>query len=350
MAESEHPDASPGAPTLMDVARAAGVSRQTVSNVLHAPEKVRPATREKVERYVRLLSYEPNRQAQSLARSASRMIGYRIQPLAAGALASIHDRFLHALAEAGQAADHHLVLFPATDPEAEIAGMTRLHRGGTADTFVLYDVTADDPRPAALLALGVPFVAFGRTRTGTDAYTWIDVDGATGIGDAVVHLAHRGHRRIAYLGWAEGSTIGDRRATGWAEALDREGLSAGRDELQVQSPDSVPEAIQATFRLLDRPDPPTAILTGSDTLAVGALQAAQHWGLTVGRDLAVIGFDDTPTAAALNLSSIRQPIEQVGRRVAAALLRPSSAAPTGELLHTQLIIRSSSAGPAPGRG
>ncbi len=350
MAESEHPAALPGAPTLMDVARAAGVSRQTVSNVLHAPEKVRPATREKVERYVRLLSYEPNRQAQSLARNASRMIGYRIQPLAPGALASIHDRFLHALAEAGQAADHHLVLFPAAHPEAEIAGMTRMHRGGTADTFVLYDVTAADPRPAALLGLGVPFVAFGRTRTDTDTYSWIDVDGVTGIGDAVTHLAHRGHRRIAYLGWAEGSTIGDRRAEGWAEAIQRLGLAAGREELQVHSPDAVPDAIRATFQLLERPDPPTAIVTGSDTLAVGAVQAAQQWGLTVGRDLAIVGFDDTPTAAALNLSSVRQPIEQVGQRVVAALLRPQSARPTGELLRTQLIIRSSSAGPAPGRG
>ncbi len=70
----------------------------------------------------------------------------------------------------------------------------------------------------------------------------------------------------------------------------------------------------------------------------------------MGRDLAIVGFDDTPTAAALNLSSVRQPIEQVGQRVVAALLRPQSARPTGELLRTQLIIRSSSAGPALGRG
>jgi DNA-binding LacI/PurR family transcriptional regulator len=104
--------------------------------------------------------------------------------------------------------------------------------------------------------------------------------------------------------------------------------------------------VQLTFRLLEHSEPPTAVVAATDTLAVGAMQAAQRWGLEVGRDLAVVGFDDTPTAAALELSSIRQPIELVGRHVVAALLGTDEAGPGHRLLEPQLVIRSSSARPA----
>jgi len=353
--------AAGSAPTLQDVARAAGVSRQTVSNVLNAPERVRPATREHVLEFISRLGYQPNRQAQALARSASHMIGYRIKPLAPGALSSIHDRFLHALAETGRAADHHLLLFAAEDEAAEIDSAGRLHRGGAADAFVLYDLAADDRRPQALLDMGIPFVAFGRTATGADAYPWVDVDNVVGTRLAVDHLVHRGHRRIAFLGWPPGRTIGDRRVRGWHEGIERHGLGSVCEAMDVRSEDSVGAAAQATFRLLEHPEPPTAIVTATDTLAVGAMQAAQRWGLEVGRDIAVVGFDDTPTAAALELSSIRQPVELVGRRVVAALLgtghgdrggQGGQGHPGGtahELLEPQLVIRSSSARPAVGR-
>ncbi|GAB3971712.1 LacI family DNA-binding transcriptional regulator [Actinoallomurus acanthiterrae] len=354
------------APTLIDVARAAGVSRQTVSNVLHAPDRVRPVTRERVEKVIAELGYQPNRLAQALRANASRMIGYRIKPLAPGALASFHDRFLHTLAEVGLSTDRRLLLFTADDPESEVASCARLHRSGEADGFVLYDLTANDPRPQALLELRVPFVAFGRTSEGTDGYSWVDVDNASGTAAAVDHLIHRDHRRIGFIGWPAGDTIGDRRAQGWHTAIDRHGLGADCRALDVRGDDSVGAGAQMALALLGRPEPPTAIVTATDTLAVGVLRAAQQWGVEVGRDLAVVGFDDTPTAAALDLSSVRQPIELVGQRVMAALLGSPAGLPAdvrgrlngasdnrveagtrGELLTPQLVVRWSSASPAP---
>jgi DNA-binding LacI/PurR family transcriptional regulator len=98
-----------------------------------------------------------------------------------------------------------------------------------------------------------------------------------------------------------------------------------------------------TLGLLGRPEPPTAFVAATDTLAVGVLRGCQQWGLQVGRDIAIVGFDDTPTAAALELSSVRQPIEAVGRHLIAALLggEPDG----GKLLLPELVIRSSSAAP-----
>lgn len=361
-------------PTLVDVAAAAGVSRQTVSNVLHAPDRVRPETRERVERFIAELGYQPNRVAQDLRANASRMIGYRIRPLAPGALASIHDRFLHALAEAGRAADRHLLLFTADGPEAEVECAARLRRSGGVAGVVLYDVTASDPRPPALLERGVPFVAFGRTAEATDRYPWIDVDNPSGTAAAVDHLVHRGHRRIGFIGWPPDDTIGTRRAQGWQAAVERHGLTAACRSLDARGEDTVAAGAEMAYALLGQPEPPTAFVTATDTLAVGVLRAAQQWGLEVGRDVAVVGFDDTPTAAALDLSSIRQPIELVGRQVMATLLHataatpPATTVPAGscppdpgtvahhlapplpeQLLTPRLIIRSSSASPAPRR-
>jgi LacI family transcriptional regulator len=341
-------------PTVADVADTAGVSRQTVSNVLNAPHRVRPETRARVEDAIAMLGYRPNRAARALRVAASQLIGYRVEPVRAESLASIHDRFLHALTEAGREADHHLLLFAADDAEDEIEACTRLFRTGGVDGFVLYGIDRGDPRPAALLRLGAPFAAFGRTERDAD-HPWVDVDNAAGTAAAVDHLVARGHRRIAFLGWPEGSAVGDRRAEGWRSTLDKHGLLADSHALDVRGEDSVAAGAAVTAYLLDRDPPPTAVVAASDTLAVGALQAARARGLTVGRELAVVGFDDTTAARVLDLSSVRQPIEAVGRAVIRTLLDhlpgappPGEAAdhePTGRLIAPALVVRASSAVP-----
>ncbi|TQK50752.1 LacI family transcriptional regulator [Streptomyces sp. SLBN-118] len=352
MTESDQARTRRGAaPTLEDVARAAGVSRQTVSNVLNAPQRVRPDTRQRVEQFIDRLGYQPNRIAQALRANDSRMIGYRFKPLTHHALASIHDRFLHALSEWGATADRHLLLFSAPDTAAEVEMCAKLRRSGAAEAFVLYDIEADDDRPTALLERGLSFVAFGRTASGTDQYSWVDVDNTAGIEAAVAHLAERGHRRIGYVGLPEGHNVGGRRAQGWHKAIARRALNG--NGLDVRGPDTVASGTELAFGLLGQPDPPTAVVAATDTLAVGVMRAALQWGLDVGRDLAVVGFDDTPTAAALDLSSIRQPIEDVGREVMSVLAtlgpRPDAFAPAATLLTPSLTVRSSSASRAPQR-
>lgn len=351
-AQATTPPAQAPAPTVADVADTAGVSRQTVSNVVNAPHRVRPETRTRVEEAIAALGYQPNRAARALRVAASRLIGYRVEPVHDESMANIHDRFLHALAEAGREADHHLLLFTADDAEDEIAACGRLFRTGGVDGFVIYGIDHGDRRPAALLRLGAPFAAFGRTDHDAD-HPWVDVDNAAGTAAAVEHLVARGHRRIGFLGWPEGSAVGDRRAEGWRTTLDKHGLLVDAHCLDVRSEDTAAVGAALTAYLLDRAQPPTALVAASDTLAIGAVQTARTRGLVVGRDLAVVGFDDTPIARALDLSSVRQPIEAVGRAVMRALLdrlpgAPSTAdpaEPTGRLLDPVLVVRGSSAAP-----
>jgi len=332
--------------TVNDVAVAAGVSRQTVSNVLNSPERVTPDTRDRVLAAIRRLGYQPNRVAQALRAHASRLIGYRIQPLRAEALGAILDRFLHALAESARQVDHHLLLFSADDAD-EVATSRRLYSGGAVDGFVLMNIGYADPRPAAIAALGAPFASFGRT---SDEHPWVDVDNAAGTEAATEHLIAAGHRRIGYVGMPDGSRVLDDRAEGWRRAMTGHGLPV--DGLSRGTVDDIDSGARVAAQLLDRPDPPTAIVAATDGFAVGAMRAAQQRGLLVGEELAITGFDDTPTAAVLGLTSVRQPVEDVARAMMSVLLprlrgaapagSPPAGPPGGTLCRPELIVRGSS--------
>nr|WP_240942878.1 substrate-binding domain-containing protein [Planosporangium thailandense] len=352
-----------GTPTasIADVAAAAGVSRQTVSNVLNAPHRVREETRRRVEAAITALGYQPNRAAQALRAQTSRVIGIRIESIQIDSLTTVHDRFLHALAEAVQAIDHHLLVFAADDPDDEIGTYTRLHRTGAVDAFVLYGIDEDDVRPRQMLHLGAPFATFGRTGHDTD-HLWVDVDDETGGAAVAQHLVARGHRRIGFVGWPEGSSVGDRRVAGLRGVLDKHDLLGECAGLDLRGQDEIANGVTLGGILLDRPAPPTAVVAASDTLAVGVVQAARARGLVVGRDLAVVGFDDTPTAGVFDLSSVRQPIEAVARSIVRALQPhlPAGGTPpqpetepstsevfAGRLLAPTLVVRASSAAATP---
>jgi DNA-binding LacI/PurR family transcriptional regulator len=134
--------------------------------------------------------------------------------------------------------------------------------------------------------------------------------------------------------------------------MDRHGLLPGSHRLDVRGADTTSSGTRLMTELLERPGPPTAVVAATDTLAVGALHAVRDHGLWPGRDVAVVGFDDSPTAAALGLSSIRQPIEEVGRLVMAEMLRLTGRTAGGEedpltthlhrLLAPELVVRASS--------
>ncbi len=334
--------------TLNDVARIAGVSRQTVSNAINAPHLLRPDTLAQVLTAIDRLGYRPNRSARSLRTRQSRLIGYRIYPSHPDRLGWVLDRFLHAVADAARVAGYHLVVFTPENEAQELDTYAAMLQTRSVDGFIISDVTHRDERARWLYRRKVPFVAYGRLPEGSgDA--WVDVDNAAGTALAVDHLVALGHRRIAFLGWAPGDRLGDERARGWRSAMERHGLS-GR-LVREHTLDRIPAARAAAERLLALADPPTAIVAASDTIAAGVLQAARARGLRVGPDLSVVGFDDTPSAALLTpaLTSVSQPVEEVARLLVDMLVtrlagrRPSRRA---VLLAPTLTVRESSC-PAP---
>jgi DNA-binding LacI/PurR family transcriptional regulator len=308
-------------PTIMEVARAAQVSRQTVSNALNAPERVRADTLKRVLGVIDDLGYRPNRMARSLRTQSTRQIGYRLDPDRSDTASVLQDRFLHALTTAAESAGYLLLLFSADQTSDELTRYADMLRTGSVDGFVLSGIDPGDPRPSWLAQREAPFVCFGTPdpHDPVSGILTVDVDGAQGTEMAVDHLVARGHRNIAFLGWPATSGPGESRRHGWARAMRKHGLTPDRC---VRSMESVSDSTRAALQLLDETPAATAVVAASDTFAMGCYAAARRRGLEIGRDLAVVGFDDSPTAAVVSpsLTSVRQPLDEVGRTVMQQLI------------------------------
>ncbi|MFJ9780124.1 LacI family DNA-binding transcriptional regulator [Amycolatopsis sp. NPDC101161] len=340
-----------GRPTLNSVAEAAAVSRQTVSNVINSPEVVSPETRERVLAAIERLGYRPNTAARQMRTTRSQIIGLCIPPSGNGVSGVVLDQFLHSLTATAERYDHRIMLFTAADDEAETRAYADLIASVGIDGFVLTSTHHDDLRTRWLLERELPFVTFGRPWGAEDTHPWVDVDGAAGTRLATDHLVRQGHRRIAFVGWPEGSGSGDDRRAGWAAGLAAAGLG---EEPQVAVFDGVEGGRSAAARLLDAggatgsggvadTGAPTAFVCASDSLALGVTAELRDRGIRPGADAAVIGFDDTPTAAVLGLSSVAQPIADVAaecvRQLRTALRGEAASEPATTLFTPHLVLR-----------
>ncbi|MDF2562638.1 MAG: transcriptional regulator [Microbacterium sp.] len=329
-------------PTVEDVARAAGVSRQTVSNVINTPEIVREATRDRVHAAITQLGYAPSMAARRLRTQRSATIGIHLDPYAGGISGSVLDRFIHALTDRATPRGLRILVYAASDAEEELRRIRLLREGGEIDRIVLTGTYAGDPRADWLAEHDIPFVAFGRpwgepgagAEMGNPGRAWVDVDGAAGTRAATTHALAEG-ARVAFLGWPAGSGTGDDRERGWREAM---GLRPDEpNELRWTAVDSVSAARAAAERALAERDV-DAVVCASDTLAVGAHLAASH-GLHP--DLLVVGFDNTPVAEALGLSSVEQRPERVAEAVLDLLVADgeSHLGAWHRLIEPELVVR-----------
>jgi DNA-binding LacI/PurR family transcriptional regulator len=329
-----------GRPTLNSVAEAAAVSRQTVSNVINSPEVVSPETRERVLAAIEQLGYRPNTAARQMRTTRSQIIGVCMPPSGNGVSGVVLDQFLHSLTATAERYDHRIMLFTAADDEAETRAYADLIASVGIDGFVLTNTHHDDLRTRWLRQRELPFVTFGRPWGAEGTHPWVDVDGAAGTRLATDHLLRQGHRRIAFVGWPEGSGSGDDRRAGWAAGLAAAGLGAGARAAVF---DGVEGGRSATARLLEAAEPPTAFVCASDSLALGVTSELRDRGHRPGADASVIGFDDTPTAAVLGLSSVAQPIAEVAaecvRQLRTALRGEARPEPVTTLLAPHLVLR-----------
>ncbi len=331
---------------IKDVARAADVSIATVSYVLNNSAPVSDQTRERVLEAIRILGYRPNSTARNLKASETRMIGYAWHDVDRGQMNAVLDRFLYQMARVAEAHGFHVLTF-VQEPIDPVRSYENLIRTSRVDGFVLAGTDYNDPRISRLMALDFPFVAFGRANAEWN-FPYVDVDVQAGIRLAVEHLLALGHRRIACLGWPQGSHNGEERAKGYMHALHEAGISPPPEWL-MRTHNVIGDAYQATHTLLTQPgsERPTAIVALSDVLAIGAMSCIEALGLRIGVDIAVTGFDDDPMSAFLRppLTSVHQPIDEIAEQVIDMLIARIAGQRDGEpslLFQPQLSVRASS--------
>lgn len=332
--------------TIKDVAAKAGVAYQTVSKVMNGQAHVLPETKARIWEAAQELGYKPNHNARNLRAQRSRMIGYSWSSSETDQPNHILHMFLTSMVREAELAGYHLLPFPYREGADHIAEYRELIDSGRVDAFVISSVNYDDPRANFLVERNFPFVAFGRSSE-QDPFPYVDIDGAEGLRLATDYLIAQGHRRIGMLAWPPTSRTGNDRLAGYRQALQAAGLEAD-PELIAHGEWRFDFGYTATehWLALSRERRPTAIVAVSDIMAIGALQAAQAGGLTVGRDLAVIGFDDVPMAQYLRppLTSVRQPIREAGHKcveLLIALLENKPVEAWQILLPPELIVRAS---------
>ncbi|HEV8371667.1 MAG TPA: LacI family DNA-binding transcriptional regulator, partial [Actinomycetota bacterium] len=315
--------------------------RATVSRVVNGSPRVSAEARVQVERAVAKLGYVPNRAARSLVTRRTDSIALIVaepesrffsEPFFAAVVRGVSA----ALAET----DVQLVLLMAQDA-AHRGRLEQYVTGGHVDGVLLASLHGDDPLPRTLQRAGVPTVLVGRP-AGDAPDSYVEADNRGGAREAVVHLVGRGHRRIATITGPMDMAVGQDRLDGYQDGLRAAGLPA--DPQLVEGGDFTEEGAAAMRRLLEREPGLDAVFAASDLMAAGALRALKAAGRRVPGDVAVIGFEDsTARYAEPQLTTVSQPVEEMGRQAARLLLAKvaGEAAGMSVILETELVVRAS---------
>ncbi|GAA1858792.1 LacI family DNA-binding transcriptional regulator [Myceligenerans crystallogenes] len=330
-------------PTLETVARLAGVSRATVSRVVNGSTAVTPRVQEAVDRAVEQLGYVPNPAARSLVSRRTDSIALVVPEPATRMFSddAFFPGILRGIGQELEAADKQLVLLLASTP-ASHERITRYLRGRTVDGVILASLHGADPFPTELMAMGMPVVTSGRPLgRGAALAPYIDVDHAGGVRAAVEHLLARGRTRVATIAGPQDMIAGIERLAGYRDAI----AAAGMRSI-VEIGDFTRESGMAAMRrLLDDEPGIDAVFVASDLMADGALRVLRQAGRAVPGDVAVIGFDDAATSRYSEppLTTVRQPIHEIGRTLAQQVLRLAAGDEVDDalILPTELIVRES---------
>lgn len=328
-------------PVMADVAKLAGVSHQTVSRVLNDHPNVRAHTREKVLAAIRELAYRPNAAARTLVTRRTHTLGVvTVDTMLYGPISMLygferaaHDVYFVSIAS-----------LPALDRRSMLEAVDRFVGQGVEGIIV---IATHDSGVAALAHVPpeVPIVALG---CGTHAsISSVAVDNEAGAATATRYLLGLGHHTVHHIAGPAANLDAQERVGGWRVAL----REAGAPEPPVLAGDwSAGSGYELCLELASRAEPPTAILCGNDTMALGALRALGERGLKVPADVSVVGFDDIPDASYYMppLTTVRQDFGEVGRQALGVLLERMGGGTTpGPRIRvdTELITRHSAAPP-----
>jgi DNA-binding LacI/PurR family transcriptional regulator len=327
--------------TLDQVARLAGVSRATASRVFTGNPAVSREARSAVERAAAELGYIPNQAARSLAGGRSASVGVVVpDPRSSLFLDPLFPRLLLGIGEELSANGLQMVLFAPQSP-TDVQRLEQYLAGGHVDAVILLTLHDSDTLSARLQSRGIPVVYGGRPRGRFDV-SFVDVDNHAGGRSATEHLIEQGRRRIAHIAGPRQSPPASDRKQGFQEAMWNSALRSDLVEHADMDRDS---GEMAMARLLALGHEVDAVFAATDAMAAGAMWALQVLGRRVPDDVAVIGFDDSPIATATRppLSSVKQPVEDMGREMARFVLGPSARDRTTRqlILSPELAVRES---------
>lgn len=328
--------------TIYDVARAAGVSRQTVSRAINDKGEISPATKKRVMDVIQELGYRPSAIARSMVSQRTRVLGI----LTADFSDYTHARIIEGVeAEAREhgytifisGAEHSPVGEPLSSPllsQHRAEGLFIVYHGADCDSYAIFqDIPSDLP---------VVTIGYAANRENVVTFGIANYEGAR---QATEHMLGLGHRRIAHITGPPALYESLERRLGYTEALQDAGIKP-KDSWVASGDWSNAGGYNATLELLDSSPGFTALFVQNDRMAMGAFRALRERGMRIPHDVAVVGFDNIPSAPYFTppLTTIHHPLYEVGQTGARLLidLTNGRSTPSSPIrLDTELVIRHS---------
>lgn len=329
-----------------------GLSQTTVSRALNGYPEVSEATRKRVENAARQHNYRPNQRATSLATGRTMCIGHVIPFSTQHEMVNVV--FSDFIAGAGEvyAKNGYDMRMSVVSDSDEAQAYARLAENGAVDGVIVHGPIENDPRIPMLRNLGLPFVVHGRSSAAESGYAFLDVDNTRAIERATSFLLDLGHKRIGLINGLERMDFAMRRRAGYVAALTANNIEI--DPALMRSDEMTePYGHLAANEMLDLEDPPTAFFASSIIPALGVRRAVEERGLTVGKDVSIICFDDEisylPNGKGDPIfTAARSSVRAAGRRCAEMLLSQIAHGPSHvetELWEADLVLGQST-GPA----
>lgn len=335
--------------TISDMADALGLTKSTVSRALNGYPDISANTQLRVKRMAEKLNYQPLSHAQAIKTGRTRSLGLVLQ-------LSDHDAQRPFLAEflagvsAGVSTEGYTLTVASADNDTHLIETFRsLLRDGKADGFILPRAMVNDLRVNMFRDADVPFVLYGRQDNAAGC-AWFDVRGEDAMHDAVLHLAGLGHRRIGFINGGLIYSYAGLRHQGFVSGMAAAGLACD-PELVFENAVTPDDGAAMAAQLLDKPNPPTAIVCAIDRAALGVYQAAAERGLKIGADLSVVAYDGIHEGAHMQppLTTFAVDNRQAGLRLATLLIRRLRGEPPEALRETvaSTFLKRGSTGPMP---
>lgn len=339
------------AKTLKQLAERLDVSITTVSRALAGHEQIALKTRERVAAAARELGYIPNRAARQLVSGRSNFVGFLMPVRGPNFIDSYLGEFVTGLGEG--LVSHGLDLFLATVQQGqnELDVLRHVVESGRADGVVVPRVAEDDPRLTYLAMHDFPAIAHGRLLDPNVSYNWLDSDGEAAFGEIFDLLYDHGHRHIGLITISDRMTFRHYREAGLTNAIARRGDRSVRLTIESFPRFDRGASVAAVNRMLAMPDRPTAMIGLFDEIAMTILEEAARAGISVPRDLSVVGFDNIIAGAYAppGLTTFDANIRTSAREIADMLvevIEGRANTPMTRLVRPQMVLRASH-GPAP---
>lgn len=322
-------------PTIRDVAKKLNLSITTVSRALDGYDDVAEQTRQLVIEAARQMDYVPNRAARQLRRQKAEAMGFIIPATSKRFDEAFFTEFIAGLGEELSNQNFDLLVSNATTDDGERNLYHRWVNSHKVDGFILNRMHRHDWRVNYLSQQDIPFVALGKSHDGL-TYPCIRIEGADAYLNLVQHIQENGFSRFAFIGGPNDLIDHIERLQWFMSALKKCGLQV--DRTNVLSTDmSSTAGYEATRTLLTGSAPPDAIFCVNDEIAFGALHAAHEQGLTIGTDMAVVGFDGVQDAKHSEppLTTLDIPVFDIARQLVDMLLKIIA----GEVVHSPVFIK-----------